>query len=750
MHSYVNHKNLKKALLTNYLSKMKKGLLSLLAVALTVVSCQNYDDQFDELSDQITALSGTVQGLSSVADQITALTSTVNGLATAASVSGLQGDITTIKAAVDALTADLADVATAADLATISSTLGDVKADVKELLAANAVINQNIVINNVATLEYVESLISTDADDPNVIVNGTITVAYDDTPFTSATHLARITAVTDKFATSLKTVTISNTYSPTGDVLSFANLAFVDNDLSIDGATNLADGDASNDKLRTVTGDLAITNIKGDIDLSLLTSAGDIVIPGGAGVTALKMGSVTAESLSTAGEAKGHLNLVSATIVDGGKSSVSSLVANVATDVDFTAAATVTVNAPKAATIDITGASLTGDLSITASSATVVKLPAVTSVGGTITTGNLAELHLPKLSSTATMSTGAKVMDLSALASQKAGSGPITNARILNFNAPKLDTSGVVSIVAATDITIKDHSAGSSIYALAAKNLTVSALAKGNSVTFNTAATIFPALVNLNVTGVAATAGPFITTQTNAVSVTSGVLTTLSTAGTINAVNLHGAAKLTSLTTAGFIRNFSLIGAALIETADLGHDHIEGSDAATFRISDAAKLTTIAPSALDEVGTVMVTALPKLTSLNLGSMVTLPILGSYTITISETGLTGSFGIASEATTTTQAYSEKIYSDDLMTLKPLMTLAAASAVVTYVFAGDIISSVSTRTFDANGVPSAVSATGTKPLLGADSSTANILAAFKNAASKVTTPVNELDFTYVAAE
>ena len=39
----------------------------------------------------------------------------------------------------------------------------------------------------------------------------------------------------------------------------------------------------------------------------------------------------------------------------------------------------------------------------------------------------------------------------------------------------------------------------------------------------------------------------------------------------------------------------------------------------------------------------------------------------------------------------------------MTLKPLMTLAAASSAVTYVFAGDIISSVATRTFDADGVP-----------------------------------------------
>ena len=76
-------------------------------------------------------------------------------------------------------------------------------------------------------------------------------------------------------------------------------------------------------------------------------------------------------------------------------------------------------------------------------------------------------------------------------------------------------------------------------------------------------------------------------------------------------------------------------------------------------------------------------------------MKTLPILGTYTMTISNTGLTGSYGIASEATTTTVAYNEKIYSNDLMTLKPLMDLSAASAVVTYAFAGDIISAVATE-------------------------------------------------------
>ena len=35
---------------------MKKGLLSILAGALLVVGCQNYDDQFDSLEQQINAL----------------------------------------------------------------------------------------------------------------------------------------------------------------------------------------------------------------------------------------------------------------------------------------------------------------------------------------------------------------------------------------------------------------------------------------------------------------------------------------------------------------------------------------------------------------------------------------------------------------------------------------------------------------------------------------------------------------------
>ena len=60
---------------------MKKGLLSLLAVALTVVGCQNYDDQFEELKGQIEGLK--LNSMASCAEtKVADIQSTVNALTT--------------------------------------------------------------------------------------------------------------------------------------------------------------------------------------------------------------------------------------------------------------------------------------------------------------------------------------------------------------------------------------------------------------------------------------------------------------------------------------------------------------------------------------------------------------------------------------------------------------------------------------------------------------------------------------------
>ena len=141
-----------------------------------------------------------------------------------------------------------------------------------------------------------------------------------------------------------------------------------------------------------------------------------------------------------------------------------------------------------------------------------------------------------------------------------------------------------------------------------------------------------------------------------------------------------------------------------------------------------------------------------MTSLNLSSMVTLPQLGAYTITISETGLAGSYLVASELTTTTTVKEDRIFSDDLLTLKPYMDLAAATTAVTYTFAGDVLSSVTTRTWDFSDPDNPVvgaAGTSTNVLQGKAAGILDTLGGFAKAESSISTPVSEEDFAYVYA-
>ena len=409
-------------------------------------------------------------------------------------------------------------MAEANEITAITEQINQVQKDLDELLAANAVINQAVKIINVTTLKAVESLISTGTDDPNVIVNGIITVEDDEDDFDAA-QLALVNAMIGKIATGLSTVTITNTYYPS-TVLNFENLTFVDNDLVINGNTNLADGDTSNDKLRTISGDLTISNVTGDLNLGLLLNANNVTVP--TGVTKLLLGALEANTFSTTGSPSGHLQLFNATQVDTGKGTVQNLNAPKATDVDVSASVTVTINTPAAATLDIggTGASH-GYVSITGSSTTVARLEKLTTKG-TITTNGIAELHLPAMTTVSTFTSDAVVADLTKLATQR-GDYDFTLNKLKLFNAPALDVSVNVSVTAATDIDMKDYSPGGVLYELSATDLTITALADTNSISITGAGVDFPALTNLSVTGVADSA-PSITSQTNAVSSTSAVL----------------------------------------------------------------------------------------------------------------------------------------------------------------------------------------------------------------------------------
>ena len=121
----------------------------------------------------------------------------------------------------------------------------------------------------------------------------------------------------------------------------------------------------------------------------------------------------------------------------------------------------------------------------------------------------------------------------------------------------------------------------------------------------------FPKLTDLSVTGVA-DAAPSLSSQTNAVSSTSAVLKNVTVAGTIDRVIINTGTKIASVNTSGYIRWFELRnGGGDLKAATFGHDHIEGSDAATFIAVNNTNLTGITTTELDEVGNVTIEDNPK-------------------------------------------------------------------------------------------------------------------------------------------
>ncbi|MDB4301141.1 hypothetical protein N9926_01530 [Flavobacteriaceae bacterium] len=156
---------------------MKKGLLSILASALLVVGCQNYDDQFSNLESQISALATTVAGLaqvqsdlSSLAGTVASLSSTVNGLGSTIDTAVANG-LADIQADVDAITTAVADVASSEEVDALATAVADAGADLDELLANSSVFTGTVTINSAATLAAFKKMGSSLA-----IVNGSVDI----------------------------------------------------------------------------------------------------------------------------------------------------------------------------------------------------------------------------------------------------------------------------------------------------------------------------------------------------------------------------------------------------------------------------------------------------------------------------------------------------------------------------------------------------------------------------------------------
>ena len=181
---------------------MKKGLLSILALAVTIIGCQNYDDQFDALNTQITALKSQVDGLAAVQSAVTALQGQLASLSSAALTSAdldaaLSSGLADIISDVEAVQAAVADVASAADVTAVSDALTDAQTDLDELLAQSSVFTGDVNVTSESTLDAFLAMGSS-----LNIVNGNVTI----TP-TAGMDQARVQELVDNIITVIKDFT---------------------------------------------------------------------------------------------------------------------------------------------------------------------------------------------------------------------------------------------------------------------------------------------------------------------------------------------------------------------------------------------------------------------------------------------------------------------------------------------------------------------------------------------------------------
>jgi hypothetical protein len=602
--------------------------------------------------------------LSQVQSELASLSATVNGLA--ASSAALAPGLAAAQASIDMLASQLGNVASEEDLAVITDALAAVQADVTELLQANSVINQSITISNLATLEFVETLISTDTNDPNVIVNGSVTV---ESTFanSSAAYNARINAITNKISTILGNTNTNvglNITSSASSTVSFNELSFIDNTLTESGYT------FSHPKLSTVTGDVTISH-SGAADYSILTSAGNISL--NSALTSVDFGSAMITSISTTGSGTGIVYLPKVTKFVAGTAEATTVIALKAAVVTFGATeqttAVVTATAENSV-ITINSKKITGALIVNAHSGSAFSAPNLVNPWAT-TIGAIASADFPKVTEFKGNSTiAAKTVSTPELAKTVSGTLDITVAEV--FNAPKLVTAMTVTASKAITVNVKSSTVAALVLPVV-KTLTLEE--QGVTTDFNTSG--YAALESFTITGAQGKA-PFISTVTNTIWITGSKLKTVNIAGgDIDTATVSGTGDLTSLTTAGEIKSFTLNDADKLASASIGHAHLEGSDAAEFTVTNNAILASLTTTALDEIGDIDISGNAKLASLDLSSIQTIPLLGTYTINIQNNKLTGDYVEVTAGSTTTVTMEGQVKSNDLNTLTAYLQKAVDS-------------------------------------------------------------------------
>jgi len=702
---------------------MKKGLLSLLAVALTIVSCQNYDDQFAELTGLVNTLSTDVAGLSQVQTDLGTLSSLVASLKTA-----IDADFTTIEGDIETLEQLLTNVADSQDLGNVVELLNGLQEKVNKLLEADAVINQNVTINNSATLLYVSSLIQVDGDcvapdcPPNVIINGSVTIKTTGwTPAITDAELAEVNAIAAKLATVLGSGTTNDGVSVTSATpITFTNLTFIDDDYTVSGA------DMDDEALRTVTGDLTASHGGAAVafDYSQLASiGGDLVIAAADAATATSInlsGVVITGSFGEESENAGNLTFEGATSIDLGTANFHKLTAPKASSIvsGMTTTGSLTITALNGGSIDIndlTEVTGVGEVVLTGTSTSVFHLDGLTDADGTITSSAAGEVHLPKLTDHGAIDiTATAAVALTSLVTTTANINLNTtpaviftalaavddtltwDVGVINLPNANIDAGTIVSSVA-TDVTVKaidaiaDIRAGTGVTKLVltgqdldlgatgdVTDLTVTA--DGAGIDFTSAGT---ALVNVSLSGTAVNS--FATTLAALKTITlndtaTNTLNAITGAGT-RTVNLSGTLFAFTSTDTGL--------EALNNTATFLDVAPPAATPITIDIEDSG-LVSVDLSEMEKVATARFVNNSLLTTLiaPTGATNLLTPGGGPTITITGNSITASYtnstaAFAGDGINDPTAYVQAcLYSPSLATWKDYIDAVTAVDTVTF--------------------------------------------------------------------
>ena len=652
---------------------MKKGLLSFLLAALTLVGCQNYDDQFDELNAKILALQSELSSIDAITSAINDLNTKIaavqSSALTAADLAGIISDLDAVQAAV----ANLGSVGT--EVENLNAEVDEILAALDDLLAANAVINQDLRITTDAELRYVASLVNLDPT-PTVIVNGFVEVD----PTFAATNTAKIDsilAITNKINTILGN-TADKGLTTAGTGLTFNELSFLDADM------NIAGGVVALPKLVTVGGDITL-NYAGNYSFPLISRAATITLTDNAGLTAVDFsGLTTANSIQSAA---GILSLAKATSVKLGSIALPvSITLPLATEFTtlkdgaqggFHAAIGGSVTATALA-IDMSKmTSLSGAVTLTTggTSLTTVNLGSVAShaagltmsSNGSINLGSLAgngfassitspDVNLDSLATNSgTLALTEVACSLPALASATAAiSAPNATtftAALLVVTEPITTAGGATSridVASLTDATKNDITAS-----------TTGILAIHNQVAALNLSAWFGASLKTLIIGGKANASS--AAQNNPITITASnsavnAVTILDTS-VISAFTMVDAAAMVTLTTAGAIRDFTVGSMAAFDTMVFGHSHIQGtgSDAATIVVTNTA-VTSLDLSSMKKVKTITVignTSLATITAPNpTDEQGFAEPSATISITITGNALTGAYTPAQDGTEVT--------------------------------------------------------------------------------------------------